>query len=85
MSRAFEGIEKVLMVAQSLFRSFPKLAGMTGTAATEAEEFSRIYELEVTQIPTNMPVKRTDNSDVVFRNTDGRTVISIQAVSTSSA
>ena len=50
---------------------------MTGTAATEAEEFSRIYELEVTQIPTNMPVNRTDNSDVVFRNTDGESSFEI--------
>lgn len=56
---------------QSLFRSFPKLAGMTGTAATESEEFSRIYNLEVTQIPTNKPINRTDNSDVVFRNNAG--------------
>ena len=44
---------------------------MTGTAATEAEEFERIYNLPVTSIPTNQPVSRTDNSDVVFRNFEG--------------
>ena len=48
-----------------------KLAGMTGTAATEAAEFSNIYGLEVTEVPTNKPLSRTDNPDVVFRSEAG--------------
>ena len=48
-----------------------KLAGMTGTASTEADEFSRIYDLSVVEIPTNRPIARTDNSDVVFSTKDG--------------
>ena len=56
---------------QSLFRSFKKLSGMTGTAATEADEFSRIYGLTVVAIPTNKPVDRKDNSDVVFKTKEG--------------
>jgi preprotein translocase subunit SecA len=47
------------------------LAGMTGTAATEAAEFSNIYGLEVTEVPTNRPLARTDNPDVVFRSEAG--------------
>ena len=48
-----------------------KLAGMTGTAQTEAAEFSNIYMLEVTEVPTNRPLSRTDNPDVVFRSEAG--------------
>ena len=44
---------------------------MTGTAATEAAEFSNIYKLEVTEVPTNKPLSRTDNPDVVFRSEAG--------------
>jgi preprotein translocase subunit SecA len=51
---------------QNYFRLFQKLAGMTGTADTEAYEFAQIYGLEVIVIPTNQPVIRTDRSDVVF-------------------
>ena len=43
-----------------------KLAGMTGTAKTEAQEFSQIYKLEVAVVPTNVPTKRVDHADVVF-------------------
>lgn len=52
---------------QNYFRMYDKLAGMTGTAATEAEEFHKIYELEVVVIPTNKPVVRIDHSDVVYK------------------
>ena len=52
---------------QNYFRMYPKLAGMTGTAATEASEFADIYKLEVTQIPTNQPCVREDNDDEVYR------------------
>ncbi|HKE00377.1 MAG TPA: preprotein translocase subunit SecA, partial [Planctomycetota bacterium] len=52
---------------QNYFRLFKKLAGMTGTAMTEAAEFSKIYNLDVVNIPTNRPVVRQDQPDVVFR------------------
>ena len=54
---------------QNYFRLYPKLAGMTGTAMTEAGEFSEIYGLEVIDIPTNVPCIRQDNDDEVYRTT----------------
>ncbi|MGC1781163.1 MAG: preprotein translocase subunit SecA [Acidobacteriaceae bacterium] len=54
---------------QNYFRLYKKLAGMTGTAETEAAEFEKIYKLEVLVIPTNMPMRRIDNTDVVYRTT----------------
>src|SRR5216683_2452766 len=53
---------------QNFFRLYHKLAGMTGTAVTEAEEFHKIYKLEVLVIPTHRPMVRTDNSDVIYKN-----------------
>ncbi len=53
---------------QNYFRLYDKLAGMTGTALTEAEEFHKIYELEVVAIPTHRPMIRDDYSDLVFKN-----------------
>lgn len=61
----------VLMCVQNFFRSYKKLAGMTGTAATEASEFDNIYKLPVTVVPTNQKVCRTDESDVVFSKEEG--------------
>lgn len=52
---------------QNLFRLYPKLSGMTGTAMTEAEEFEKIYNLGVLQIPTNKPNRRVDHNDVVYK------------------
>jgi preprotein translocase subunit SecA len=52
---------------QNYFRMYDKLAGMTGTAATEADEFMDIYNLEVLEIPTNMPMVRLDDDDEVYR------------------
>ncbi|MEZ5691539.1 MAG: preprotein translocase subunit SecA [Rickettsiales bacterium] len=52
---------------QNYFRMYPKLAGMTGTAMTEASEFRDIYNLEVIDIPTNQEVKRIDNNDEIYR------------------
>jgi len=52
---------------QNYFRMFKKLAGMTGTAETEATEFDKIYKLEVVVIPTNKPLLRVENPDVIFR------------------
>jgi len=52
---------------QNYFRMYPKLAGMTGTAMTEAGEFSEIYKLDVVEMPTNRPVSRLDEDDEVYR------------------
>ncbi|MGO8933439.1 MAG: preprotein translocase subunit SecA [Terracidiphilus sp.] len=52
---------------QNYFRLYKKLSGMTGTAETEAAEFEKIYKLEIVVIPTNMPMRRLENPDVVFR------------------
>ena len=55
---------------QNYFRMYSKLAGMTGTAATEAEEFGNIYGLDVAEIPTNLPISRADEDDEVYRTTE---------------
>jgi preprotein translocase subunit SecA len=54
---------------QNFFRMYPKLSGMTGTAATEASEFFDIYKMNVVTIPTNVPVKRVDEEDEFYKNT----------------
>ena len=55
---------------QNYFRMYKKLAGMTGTALTEAEEFGNIYGLEVSEIPTNVPIARIDEDDEVYRTVE---------------
>ncbi len=57
---------------QNYFRLYGKLAGMTGTALTEAEEFHKIYGLEVTLIPTNRPMTREDHSDVIYKTEESK-------------
>ena len=57
---------------QNYFRLYGKLSGMTGTAATEAEEFEAIYKLDIIEIPTNKPVIRIDDPDVVYKNEAGK-------------
>jgi preprotein translocase subunit SecA len=57
---------------QNLFKLYTKLAGMTGTAYTEAREFATIYDLDVMRIPTNLPLVREDNSDLVFATEPGK-------------
>jgi preprotein translocase subunit SecA len=57
---------------QNLFRLYHKLAGMTGTAATEAEEFYKIYKLDVTEIPTNKPMVRRDSGDKIYKTFAGK-------------
>src|SRR5690606_1890096 len=53
---------------QNYFRMYEKLSGMTGTAETEAVEFKKIYNLDVTVIPTNKPIRREDHEDIVYKN-----------------
>src|SRR5689334_21524330 len=57
---------------QNFFRMYSKLAGMTGTALTEATEFMKIYKLPVVQIPTNRPMVRKDRNDQIFKTKDGK-------------
>ncbi len=57
---------------QNYFRMYKKLAGMTGTAQTEAEELFKVYKLEVTVIPTNRPMVRRDDSDLVYKTEQGK-------------
>jgi preprotein translocase subunit SecA len=57
---------------QNYFRMYPKLSGMTGTAATEAAEFWDIYKLNVVEIPTNVPVQRIDEEDEFYKNTQDK-------------
>ena len=57
---------------QNYFRLYGKLSGMTGTAMTEEEEFAAIYNLDIIEIPTNKPVIRIDNPDVVYKNEAGK-------------
>ena len=57
---------------QNYFRRYDKLAGMTGTALTEATEFMKIYKLQVVEIPTNKPMAREDNNDQIYKTKDGK-------------
>ena len=57
---------------QNYFRLYSKLSGMTGTAMTEQEEFGTIYELDIVEIPTNRPLARVDQQDVVYKNVSGK-------------
>ena len=57
---------------QNYFRMYKKLAGMTGTALTEEEEFRDIYNIDVIEIPTNKPVIREDNNDAIYKNEDAK-------------
>ena len=57
---------------QNFFRMYEKLSGMTGTAMTEEAEFQEIYKLDVVEIPTNKPMIRKDNSDIIYKNEDAK-------------
>ncbi len=65
---------------QNFFRLYDKLSGMTGTALTEEEEFAAIYNLDVVEIPTNRPVARNDNTDVVYKTEMGKFRAIVQQV-----
>ena len=82
LHQAIEAKERVKVVEESetgakityqnYFRLYDKLAGMTGTAATEANEFAHIYGLEVSVIPTNEPMIRADHADQIYRTEDAK-------------
>ena len=65
---------------QNYFRMYAKLAGMTGTAATEAEELWKVYKLEVTTIPTNRPMVRTDLKDLIYKTEGGKWAAVVEEV-----
>jgi preprotein translocase subunit SecA len=67
-----ESITYATITLQNYFRLYEKLAGMTGTAVTEAEEFDKIYKLDVVAIPTHMPMVRNDQPDLVYRHEIGK-------------
>src|SRR4051812_20911268 len=65
---------------QNYFRMYPKLSGMTGTAATEAAEFYDIYKMNVVSIPTHMPVRRSDDDDEFYKNQDDKFEAIVKAI-----
>ena len=65
-----ENVTLASITFQNYFRLYKKLAGMTGTASTEADEFAEIYKLVVVEIPTHRPISRLDEDDEVYRTTD---------------
>ena len=67
-----ESVTYATITLQNYFRLYEKLSGMTGTAATEAEEFWKIYQLEVTSIPTHRPVTRVDHPDLIYRDQESK-------------
>ncbi|MGN6565531.1 MAG: preprotein translocase subunit SecA [Thermomicrobiales bacterium] len=67
-----ENVTLATITFQNYFRMYEKLAGMTGTAETEAEEFATIYRLDVVPIPTNRPMVRADYSDQIYKNEEAK-------------
>ncbi len=67
-----ESVTLANITFQNYFRMYDGLAGMTGTAVTEAEEFNKIYDLDVVTIPTNKPLARIDHNDKVYKNEQGK-------------
>ncbi|TDK44396.1 preprotein translocase subunit SecA [Antarcticimicrobium luteum] len=77
-----ENVTLASVTFQNFFRLYEKLAGMTGTAVTEAEEFAEIYGLGVVEVPTNRPIARIDEDDQVFRTTAEKYKAIIEAIGT---
>ena len=67
-----ETVTYATITLQNYFRMYDKLAGMTGTALTEAEEFFKVYNLDVLEVPTNAPMARLDHPDFVYKTHDGK-------------
>ena len=75
-----ENVTLASITFQNYFRLYEKLAGMTGTASTEADEFMDIYKLEVIEIPTNVPVARLDEDDEVYRTANEKYAAIIETI-----
>src|SRR5581483_9521701 len=67
-----EHVTLATITLQNYFRLYDKLAGMTGTAKTEEKEFVEIYDLNVVEIPTNVPIARDDRNDLIFKTKEGK-------------
>ena len=80
-----ENVTLASITFQNYFRLYKKLAGMTGTASTEADEFAEIYKLEVVEIPTNRPVSRLDEHDEVYRSPAEKLKAIVKEIETASA
>ncbi len=80
-----ENVTLASITFQNYFRLYKKLAGMTGTAATEADEFAEIYKLDVVEIPTNRPVSRHDEDDEVYRSGPEKVVAIVKEVEAANA
>jgi len=80
-----ENVTLASITFQNYFRLYDKLAGMTGTAATEADEFAEIYKLNVAEVPTNMPVMRTDEDDEVYRTAAEKLKAIVQEIEVANA
>ncbi|SHM54411.1 protein translocase subunit secA [Paracoccus solventivorans] len=75
-----ENVTLASVTFQNYFRLYQKLSGMTGTAATEAEEFAEIYKLGVVEVPTNRPIQRVDEHDRVYRTATEKYAAVIEAI-----
>lgn len=90
LHQALEAKEKVMVqkesrtlasiTFQNYFRMYEKLGGMTGTAITSAEEFHKVYKLDVVEVPTNKPLVRQDRPDAIFKNESGKFKAVIRAI-----
>ncbi len=67
-----ENVTLARITFQNYFRMYEKLAGMTGTAWTEREEFQKIYDLDVVVVPTHRPMVRADQADLVYKTEDAK-------------
>lgn len=75
-----ENVTLASITFQNYFRLYGKLAGMTGTALTEAEEFQEIYGLETVEVPTHMPMIREDNDDLIYRTAEEKAEAIVEAI-----
>ncbi len=75
-----ENVTLASITFQNYFRLYDKLAGMTGTASTEANEFQEIYELDVIEIPTNVPVARIDDDDEIYRTIEEKNAAIVETI-----
>ncbi len=75
-----ENVTLATITLQNYFRLYEKLAGMTGTAKTEEKEFVEIYDLHVVEIPTNVPVARQDQNDLIFKTPDAKFAAALEDI-----
>ncbi len=76
----FETVTQATITYQNFFRLYKGLAGMTGTAKTEEEEFQKTYDMDVVCIPTNLPVARIDQEDIIFKNKNDKYKVMLDVI-----